>query len=406
MRLFICGGGSKEQTTIANKKFNEVLNDDKRPLLYIPFAMTKYSLESCYEWIKQELKDVNISSIEMVENVESLENKEFNDYCGIYIGGGNTYLLLSLLKSNSSFQKLKDYALNNGIIFGGSAGAVICGYNIDTIKLMDSNEVNLADTYGLNLLHNISVYPHYTNKKVEFEQKATEHLLNFETSVFALPEEITLYFENGKCEVLGEKEFYIFESNERIEFNNLTNNRKEHFKNLKTDKDLMDFMNKNITYGWIDKDDKIHFNNLCDFRNNYKIASINKIIETGVGTCIEQAKLIKYFFDSIGLETKLFCHIAYENEDNIINEVKMHCIVLFNYNDVWYYFEHASIRKRGIHKCDSIDKSLSEITSGFESNDVRILTEIPEIPDDLSFKQFNDYVNTFLEYKLSKKKAK
>ncbi len=211
MRLFICGGGSKEQTTLANKKFKEVLNNDQRPLLYIPFAMTKFTLESCYEWIKDELKDLNLSSIDMVKNEIELENKTFNDYCAIFIGGGNTYLLLSLLKNNTSFNKLKEYALNDGIIFGGSAGAVILGNDIDSIKLMDPNDINLIDTKGLNLLNEYSIYPHYTNKSLEFEEQATKYLLNFNKKVIALPEETTLYFTNDNIEVLGKQEVYIFE---------------------------------------------------------------------------------------------------------------------------------------------------------------------------------------------------
>ena len=405
MRLFICGGGCGDQTTIANNKFNEIIHNDTRPLLYIPFAMTKFPLESCYEWIKGELKDVNISSIKMVESVEKLEKENLNDYCGIFIGGGNTYLLLSLLKRNSSFEKLKNYAMNDGIIFGGSAGAVICGNDIDTIKLMDSNEANLVDTKGLNLLNEFSVYPHYTNKSEEFETKATDYLIDFDTKVLALPEEVTLYYENGKYEILGNKPFYVFDANEKIEFNN-TNKRITEFRNLKTVNELMDFMNKNITYGWLDINNDLHFNNLFNFRKNYKVSSIKEILESGVGTCIEQAKLIKYFFDMIGLENRLFCHRTYENEDNIINEVKMHCIVLFNKNNTWYHFEHSNQPKRGIHKYDDVNSALIDITSGFKKNDIRALSEITEIPDNISFKQFNDYINNFPEFTFKSKNKK
>ncbi len=398
MRLFINGGGSGLQTTLVNKKFKEVLNKDTRPLLYIPFAMTKFPLESCYEWIKEELKDVGLSSIYMVENVEKLEKLDLNNYCAIYIGGGNTYLLLSLLKSNNSFNMLLDYIKNDGIVYGGSAGAVILGNDIDTIKLMDKNEVLLEDTKGLNVINGFSIYPHYGNKSEEFESSAVKHLSKFNTKVFALPEEVTLYMENGKCEIIGDRPFSVFDCGKEIKFNSNLD-RVTIFNNIKTDNELMDFMNENITYGWIDKNNYYHFNNLFNFRNNYKISSIEEILEKGVGTCIEQAKLIKYFFDKIGLNNRLFCHRSYEDKDNF-DEVKMHCIVLFEYNDIWYHFEHSNQMKRGIHKYNSVDEALSSITSEFDKeNDVRVLTEIDEIKDKLTYKDFNLYVNSFDEYR-------
>jgi hypothetical protein len=111
-------------------------------------------------------------------------------------------------------------------------------------------------------------------------------------------------------------------------------------------------------------------------------------LSNGLGTCIEQAKIIKAFFDKIGLENKLFCHRGYETEENFDKDVKMHCFILFKYNNIWYHFEHSNRPKRGIHPYESIEKALEDITNGFE---------IPEIPDNITFKEFNEYVNSFDE---------
>ena len=157
----------------------------------------------------------------------------------------------------------------------------------------------------------------------------------------------------------------------------------------------MDFMNKNVTYGWIDCNQGLHFNNLKGFRENYRISSIDEILKSGLGTCIEQAKLIKSFFDKIGLENRIYCHRRYETEENFDKEVKMHCFVLFKYNDCWYHFEHSNRPKRGIHRYESIESAIEDLTSGFNENDIRKLTEISEIPDGLTFKEFNEYVNQF-----------
>lgn len=167
------------------------------------------------------------------------------------------------------------------------------------------------------------------------------------------------------------------------------------FDELKNPNELMDFMNMNIEYGWIDKFGENHLNNLKDFRENYRIDSLDETLASGLGTCIEQAKMIKAFFDNIGLENKLYCYRTYETEENFDKEVRMHCFVLFHYQDNWYHFEHSNRPVRGIHEFDSIESAIGKITSGYDESDIRVLTEIPDIPDNLTFKEFNQYVNTF-----------
>ena len=146
MKLLLCGGGCGEQTIEANKKFNEII-DHTKPLLYVPLAMdeNKHPYDGCLEWITGELSSVNIPKIEMVRSFEELASKNFNDYCAIFIGGGNTYNLLKGLKVSGTFNKIREYINNDGIVYGGSAGAIIFGYDINSCLAMDENNVNLEE---------------------------------------------------------------------------------------------------------------------------------------------------------------------------------------------------------------------------------------------------------------------
>ena len=54
MKVFICGGGSGEQTRRALHRLNEVIRHDL-PCLYIPLAMEEEQYDSCYEWIAGDL---------------------------------------------------------------------------------------------------------------------------------------------------------------------------------------------------------------------------------------------------------------------------------------------------------------------------------------------------------------
>lgn len=395
MKLFLCGGGSGEQTKSAVKKLNEIV-DHNKPILYIPLAMKSSKYDSCYEWITGELKSVDVPSIEMVRSTSELISKNLDDYAAIFIGGGNTYKLLNDLKVSGAFERLKKYIENDGIVFGGSAGAIIFGECIDTCKYSDKNEVNLHDQMGFNVFNFISLLCHFTNGSLEDTEINRKYLLELskEEKIIALPEEDTIYYEDGYFEVIGDRPYYMFEEGNMVEFNS-KNSRKEKFLTIKNVDELMNFMNSNITYGWVDKIGHKHLNNLKAFRENYRVSSMDEIFDTGLGTCIEQAKMIKEALSMMGYECKIYCHRSYESEENFDKEVRMHCFVLFKDGDYWYHFEHSNRPKRGIHKYERVEDAIEGITSGFDESDIRVLTEIDDIPDGLTFIEFNNYVNQF-----------
>lgn len=221
MKLLLCGGGSGEQNALVNQKLNEII-DHTKPILYIPLAMdeSEHPYDSCYEWIHEELRKVDVSHIEMVRTFEELTSKDLYQYSALFIGGGNTYKLLSGLKQSGAFQKIREYVLNDGIVIGGSAGAVIFGKDIDIISSMDPNNVNLTDTTGFDVLSGISIFPHYTNQRsslsdIENEQRHnTNAIKEFSLrngNVIAIPEEDAVYMNGDSFEIIGTRPYYIFE---------------------------------------------------------------------------------------------------------------------------------------------------------------------------------------------------
>ena len=222
MKLLLNGGGCGEQTIIAIQKLNKIIDHDK-PILYIPLAMDEntHPYDGCLEWIKKELALVDVPRIDMTRNFEELASKNYNDYSCLFIGGGNTYKLLKGLKKSGAFDKIKEYILNDGIIFGSSAGAVIFGLDIDIISSMDQNIVNLTDTAGFNIIDGISLFPHYTNAKSkltdeendERHNKFTNSIIEFSNTigpVIAYPEEDTIFIDGNNIYMLGTRPYYIF----------------------------------------------------------------------------------------------------------------------------------------------------------------------------------------------------
>lgn len=218
MKLILNGGGSGTSSKLARQKLNEVIDHSKK-CLYIPLAWQDKTFKGCLEFILEELKDVDYSGIDIVKSKEELFNKTLNDYSFIYIGGGNTFNLLKDLKESGSYDKIKDYLADDGVVYGGSAGAIIFGKDLDACKLEDKNEVNLKDITGFNLLNGYSLLCHFTNKSKEKTEQSKKYLLELSKtkSIYGLPEEVTIYIDGNSINFVGTKPYFEFKNGQVYE---------------------------------------------------------------------------------------------------------------------------------------------------------------------------------------------
>ena len=381
MKLFLCGGECEPQKPKVYKKLDEVI-DNSKPILYIPLAMNprNYSYDGCFDFIKEELANVNVPNIELVKSFEELESKNFDDYSVLYFDDGNEFRLLDGLKKTECFKKLSDYIDRDGVVFGFGAGSEVLGKSINTCTHSTTNEVDLKDLDGLDKINGFALLNHYI-------ESDNMHLLTTSRyeKILVLPDEDTIYIDDGKYEVIGTKPFYIFDDRDFSVYNQKIS-RLNKFQGLKTPRELMDFMDQNVAYGWIDLDGGMYLNNLSNLEGNYKTKSISNTLNFGVGTCIEQAQLAKSFFDANGFENKLFCSRVQNQED----KNSMHCFVLFKNNNIWYHFEHSDRKRKGIHPYTSVDDALNDIVEDKNSE----IIEIPDIPANFTFKEFNRFVDS------------
>ena len=219
MKLVLNGGGTDVQVESARRLLNSLIDHNKK-ILYIPFAWPDKTYSGCQGFMTGELADIDKTGIEMVRTPEELMSKDFNDYACLYIGGGNTYKLLYILKISGAFDKIKKYLLeDNGIIYGGSAGAIIFGKDLDTCYLDDANDVGLVDIDGFDMLNGYSLLCHYTNrdekKTIETDEYITK--LSKEKPIYAISEEGTIYVDDGNIKVIGTKPYYEFIDGVRYE---------------------------------------------------------------------------------------------------------------------------------------------------------------------------------------------
>ena len=213
MSILLGGGGSAEKTVVSNKLF-ESLIDSTKPILYIPLAWNHIDpgYESCKKFLIGEFSNIKHGEIQVIQTADEIVNKNLSDYSAIFIGGGNTYKLLKLLKDSGAVAHIKKYLDNGGVVYGGSAGSIILGKDINVCKYMDENKVELKDTSGFDLLFGFSFTAHYTSHGEERTAKETEYLTKYSMRepVIALPEEDGLYTNGKIVKIVGTKPWYIF----------------------------------------------------------------------------------------------------------------------------------------------------------------------------------------------------
>jgi hypothetical protein len=168
---------------------------------------------------------------------------------------------------------------------------------------------------------------------------------------------------------------------------------------IKTPNDILNYMQEHIQYGWIDNTGKKHIKSMKEFRKIYRTMSIRETIQNGLGCCIEQVNLMHYLLDNLKIHNKMFCCRIYEpdNYDNLEEDEHMHCFILYYQNNKVYQIEHPNFDKIGIYEfnseqqaIDSIVKYYVELSGGIK----RPTTEFYQVPVGLSFKEFNNYINS------------
>ncbi|WP_307892108.1 Type 1 glutamine amidotransferase-like domain-containing protein [Bacillus swezeyi] len=205
-KLFLSGGGDADQTQALDRRFAEEI-DQNKPLLYIPIAMDASRFDSCFEWINKMLKPLGIENITMWTNVRNKSIQDLDAFSAVYIGGGNTFHLLKSLMDCHVIDILKSYAEKDGIIYGGSAGAIILGKNIMTCSHMDCNNAGLNHFSGLKLTEEYSIWCHY---KQEHDTLIKRFMTTFQTPVIALPEETGIAVNGQEMQVIGVRPAYVF----------------------------------------------------------------------------------------------------------------------------------------------------------------------------------------------------
>ena len=135
--------------------------------------------------------------------------------------------------------------------------------------------------------------------------------------------------------------------------------------NLKTIDDVLEFMKNNMEY-YIPKNGKV--------------------------------KLMNYLLNKISVKNKMFATRIYEpnNFNKLDEEEHMHCFILCYIDNKVYHIEHPNWYRIGIYEYEDEQEALKTINDYYiklSGGISRPITEFYKIESNISFKEFNSYIN-------------
>ena len=156
--ILLGGGGDADDSSLIDERLVKQIGEDAT-MGYIPVAMPSEKYPDCKRWITSVFERYGLTDIETWTKLTEVTVETITDIDAIYISGGNTYQLLAKLRTAGLDSLLREFVSDGGVLYGGSAGAIICGETIETTP--DENRVEITDTTGLGLLSNTDVWCHY-----------------------------------------------------------------------------------------------------------------------------------------------------------------------------------------------------------------------------------------------------
>ena len=212
--LILAGGGDACDSMHADDLLRSLCIQNPT-LLYIPVALdsSKISYEDARAWIVSVFVPRGFE-ITMWADLPTTDDLGLDQFGAVYIGGGNTFSLLKQIRESRFGDLLRQLGSGTGVIYGGSAGAIIIGKDIRTCAHMDENTVALSKFEGLDLLKGLSVWCHYDRDE---DTRIEIYVRRNGTPVLAIPEKGALHVSNSTLTAVGFDSSWIFTHGERIE---------------------------------------------------------------------------------------------------------------------------------------------------------------------------------------------
>ena len=128
---------------------------------------------------------------------------------------------------------------------------------------------------------------------------------------------------------------------------------------LKSPYDLLEYMNSNITYGFVGKNGKKYSNMYSEEWNDwYKVYYLQNgedVLKSNVGICWDQVELERLWFEKNNYSFKTF-FIIFEVDRK--NDLPSHTFLIYEKDNKYYWFEHSFDQYKGITEFNSEEEAV------------------------------------------------
>jgi dipeptidase E len=157
-RVFLAGGGGSADSRPLDEEFARAVGGGSLSYWPVAFDPRAHDYAECLAWLRHVYAPLGVRHITMWTGQTPVYPADFR---AVYIGGGNTYRLLSVVRRWNLLDQLREFVAGGGVVFGGSAGAALLGADISTIAHLDRNDDGLTETAGADLAAGHGVFVHH-----------------------------------------------------------------------------------------------------------------------------------------------------------------------------------------------------------------------------------------------------
>ncbi|MCG3138040.1 MAG: Peptidase E [Phycisphaerae bacterium] len=196
-RLVLMGGGDPEEIALGLAVLRARLAVDAQ-VWFWPQASYPDFYSSYEQFIQQawSLAGGAAAQLQMITDIRSAVLGQQAPPAAVYLGGGNTFLLMDGLRRNQADCWLRDFNAGGGWLAGNSAGAIILAD--DLRHAADRNVVGVTDFSGLGLLLHWRVWCHYRPEDHDHDLHTLLAHADDQTTIMALADEAVALIQDGQ----------------------------------------------------------------------------------------------------------------------------------------------------------------------------------------------------------------
>lgn len=142
------------------------------------------------------------------------------------------------------------------------------------------------------------------------------------------------------------------------------------YEELKTPIELIEYMNKNIKYGFLDEYgngyDLIEDEEAINYIDKWTMSTPLEVFENGYAMAFDQVEFERDWFNKNGYNNKTYAVIMNVSDED---EHAIHTFLVFLENGKWNLFENADGSNKGIYTFDFLNQAiLFEVEKHIENN--------------------------------------